>query len=250
MPSAARSTTSPTATTRRRRSARRWPNGAREVDRDLRRHAAPAAWRACWRASPRITGSAARISCASSTAWRWTRSADIRAPSLEQLDLYCDCVASAVGRLSVRIFGDDGAAADRVAMGFGPRAPAHQHPARPRRGRRARPPLSAARAVAAARHHRERAGDRARRSARGASLRRSRRDRRGALCRGHARRCALPAPRDAARRGDGGRSIAPRSSGCAGAAGRASTSPRRCRAAPSSGSRCATGCCERSRASM
>ena len=36
---------------------------------------------------------------------------DIRAPSLDQLDLYCDRVASAVGRLSVRVFGmgeDDG----------------------------------------------------------------------------------------------------------------------------------------------
>jgi len=31
--------------------------------------------------------------------------ADIVAPSLEQLDLYCDRVASAVGRLSVRVFG-------------------------------------------------------------------------------------------------------------------------------------------------
>lgn len=31
--------------------------------------------------------------------------ADIRAPSLEELDLYCDRVASATGRLSVRIFG-------------------------------------------------------------------------------------------------------------------------------------------------
>ena len=30
---------------------------------------------------------------------------DIRAPDLARLDLYCDCVASAVGRLSVRIFG-------------------------------------------------------------------------------------------------------------------------------------------------
>jgi len=39
--------------------------------------------------------------------------ADIRAPSLDTLDLYCDRVASAVGRLSVRIFGvpnDDGIA--------------------------------------------------------------------------------------------------------------------------------------------
>jgi phytoene synthase len=33
--------------------------------------------------------------------------ADIVAPSLEQLDLYCDRVASAVGRLSVRVFGMD-----------------------------------------------------------------------------------------------------------------------------------------------
>jgi squalene synthase HpnD len=36
---------------------------------------------------------------------------DIRAPDLQRLDLYCDCVASAVGRLSVRVFGmgdDDG----------------------------------------------------------------------------------------------------------------------------------------------
>ncbi len=31
--------------------------------------------------------------------------ADIRAPDLKTLDLYCDRVASAVGRLSVRIFG-------------------------------------------------------------------------------------------------------------------------------------------------
>jgi squalene synthase HpnD/squalene synthase HpnC len=39
--------------------------------------------------------------------------ADIRAPDLETLDLYCDRVASAVGRLSVRVFGmaeDDGVA--------------------------------------------------------------------------------------------------------------------------------------------
>lgn len=38
---------------------------------------------------------------------------DIRAPDLETLDLYCDRVASAVGRLSVRVFGmpeDDGIA--------------------------------------------------------------------------------------------------------------------------------------------
>jgi phytoene synthase len=33
--------------------------------------------------------------------------ADIRAPTLATLDLYCDRVASAVGRLSVRVFGLD-----------------------------------------------------------------------------------------------------------------------------------------------
>jgi phytoene synthase len=36
----------------------------------------------------------------------------IVAPSLDTLDLYCDRVASAVGRLSVRAFGDASAAAD------------------------------------------------------------------------------------------------------------------------------------------
>ncbi len=32
---------------------------------------------------------------------------DICAPSFETLDLYCDCVASAVGRLSIKVFGMD-----------------------------------------------------------------------------------------------------------------------------------------------
>ena len=45
--------------------------------------------------------------------------ADIRAPALAELDLYCDRVASAVGRLSVRIFGSDAPAADRVAGALG-----------------------------------------------------------------------------------------------------------------------------------
>jgi presqualene diphosphate synthase len=45
--------------------------------------------------------------------------ADIRSPSLVELDLYCDRVASAVGRLSVRIFGTDVPAADRVAGSLG-----------------------------------------------------------------------------------------------------------------------------------
>lgn len=45
--------------------------------------------------------------------------ADIRAPSLAELDLYCDRVASAVGRLSVRAFGVATPAADRVAHALG-----------------------------------------------------------------------------------------------------------------------------------
>jgi phytoene synthase len=44
---------------------------------------------------------------------------DICAPSLDELDLYCDRVASAVGRLSVRAFGCDLDAADRVAHHLG-----------------------------------------------------------------------------------------------------------------------------------
>ena len=43
----------------------------------------------------------------------------IRAPDLATLDLYCDQVASAVGRLSVRAFGDASPAADQVAHALG-----------------------------------------------------------------------------------------------------------------------------------
>jgi len=43
----------------------------------------------------------------------------IVAPSLDTLDLYCDRVASAVGRLSVRAFGDASPAADDVAHHLG-----------------------------------------------------------------------------------------------------------------------------------
>jgi len=43
----------------------------------------------------------------------------IVAPDMAALDLYCDQVASAVGRLSVRAFGDTSAAADRVAYSLG-----------------------------------------------------------------------------------------------------------------------------------
>jgi presqualene diphosphate synthase len=45
--------------------------------------------------------------------------AAIVGPDLTALDLYCDRVAAAVGRLSVRAFGDDSEAADRVAHHLG-----------------------------------------------------------------------------------------------------------------------------------
>ncbi len=45
--------------------------------------------------------------------------APIVAPDLPKLDLYCDRVAAAVGRLSVRAFGDASADADRVAYALG-----------------------------------------------------------------------------------------------------------------------------------
>ncbi len=44
---------------------------------------------------------------------------EIVAPDLVTLDLYCDRVAAAVGRLSVRAFGDASAEADRVAWHLG-----------------------------------------------------------------------------------------------------------------------------------
>lgn len=43
----------------------------------------------------------------------------IIAPSLEELDLYCDRVASAVGRLSVNVFGDSSEEAQNVAYALG-----------------------------------------------------------------------------------------------------------------------------------
>jgi phytoene synthase len=45
--------------------------------------------------------------------------ADIRAPDLATLDLYCGRVAGAVGHLSVHVFGDAGADAHRVADALG-----------------------------------------------------------------------------------------------------------------------------------
>jgi phytoene synthase len=44
---------------------------------------------------------------------------DIRGPDLATLDLYCDCVASAVGRLSVKVFGMDEGPGFRLAHHLG-----------------------------------------------------------------------------------------------------------------------------------
>jgi presqualene diphosphate synthase len=44
---------------------------------------------------------------------------DIRAPSFAELDRYCECTAVAVGRISVRIFGEASPAGERVAAELG-----------------------------------------------------------------------------------------------------------------------------------
>jgi presqualene diphosphate synthase len=79
---------------------------------------------------------------------------DIPAPTLIDLDLYCERVAVAVGRLSVRIFGEETPAGERVAAELGrrggyrrlpasPGAPARRHardlPRAPPRAARAQP---------------------------------------------------------------------------------------------------------------
>ena len=73
-------------------------------------------------------------------------------PTCATLDLYCDRVASAVGRLSVRVFGMEPSRA-RARPSSRPRAAADQYPARSRRGRGDRAALSAARGAARRRHH-------------------------------------------------------------------------------------------------
>ena len=64
--------------------------------------------------------------------------ADIRAPSLNELDLYCDRVACAVGRLSVRVFGMDDSRRESSGPPSWSRASAYKYLARYRRGCRRR----------------------------------------------------------------------------------------------------------------
>ena len=71
--------------------------------------------------------------------------ADVRAPAFADFDLYCDRVASAVGRLSDTRVRHAGRGGRRAGPQPGPRAAVHKRPARPGRGRRHRPPVHAAR---------------------------------------------------------------------------------------------------------
>ena len=77
---------------------------ARGHRRGLSRRGAAGACRAC---AKRCAASAcnARTSSPSSTAWRWMSSPTSARRTSATLDLYCDRVACAVGRLSVRVFG-------------------------------------------------------------------------------------------------------------------------------------------------
>ena len=74
------------------------------------------------------------------------------APDWATLDLYCDRVASAVGRLVGAHLRRRAASRRRARASSRPRAAADQHPARPRRGRGDGPPLSAARGACRRRH--------------------------------------------------------------------------------------------------
>src|SRR6516162_7078416 len=62
---------------------------------------------------------AVRISSPSSTAWKWMDRPTFGAPSLVQLDHYCERRAVAVSRLSMRIFGEETPAGERVAADLG-----------------------------------------------------------------------------------------------------------------------------------
>ena len=99
----------------RRRELQRW---RADID-AIYAGGAACARRMAWRRRSASSACSARISTPSSTAWRWTSIADIRAPDYATLDLYCDRVASAVGRLSVRVFGMDEAPGVALAHHLG-----------------------------------------------------------------------------------------------------------------------------------
>ena len=114
--SAAPSMTSPTARRRANGDWRSSPSGGGRSMRFMRVHSARA--RTLARAIGRF-GLRKEDFLAVIDGMEMDAQADIRAPSLEQLDLYCDRVASAVGRLSVRVFGMDEADGQLLAHHLG-----------------------------------------------------------------------------------------------------------------------------------
>ncbi len=129
---------------------------------------------------------------------------DIRAPDLATLDLYCARVASAVGHLSVHIFGDTERSGPPRRRFARPGIAADQHSARPRRGRPPRPALFAARNPRSPRDWQCRSDGGAAPSGTAGSLPRGGGDRRSAFSRQRAGDGAMPSPGNAARGGDGG----------------------------------------------
>ena len=93
---------------RRHRHARRAPRRAGQVARRSRRPLCrPSAGARAISSSSRSSAMACarRISSPSSTAWTWTSPRTSSRPISKTLDLYCERVASAVGRLSIKVFG-------------------------------------------------------------------------------------------------------------------------------------------------
>ena len=129
---------------------------------------------------------------------------DLRAPDLATLDLYCSRVASAVGHLSVHVFGDQSEAAHSVADSLG-RALQLTNILRDLdedAGRR--PPLSAAGDPRSAWDRNLGPGGGFASSGVAGGLPRSGGDRRKPFCRGRPRNAAMLAPRHAPGGGHGG----------------------------------------------
>ena len=117
-PSAAPSTTSPTATARASRAAPRSQRWRADIDRlfdgTVTAGDAPTSREPIRRFGLRREDFHAVID-----GMEMDVDADLRAPDWATLDLYCDRVASAVGRLSVRIFGIDAEPGDALAHHLG-----------------------------------------------------------------------------------------------------------------------------------
>ncbi len=106
-PIAARSTTSPTTSrAHARRAMMRSSNGARPISTRCTAAAIPARRRS-WSPAVQRFGLRREDFEAVIDGMAMDVARDIRWPAMDELDLYCDRVASAVGRLSVRVFGMD-----------------------------------------------------------------------------------------------------------------------------------------------